>query len=79
MPGIGGLYETEDYASKALAGMQGVAQTTAAMDKARPGKPKKTVGGAMSAAAGGALAGSAAGIGVGTVVGAVAGLAMYYM
>lgn len=75
---VGGLYETEDYAGKALQGMQGVAQTTASMDKARPGEPEKTVGGAMGAAAGGAVAGAAFG-GWGAAVGAVAGVAMYYM
>ena len=75
---VGGLYQTEDYASKAMSAQQGVAQTMGSMDKADP-KKKKTAGGALQAAAGGALAGSAVNVGIGTAVGAVAGLAMYYM
>lgn len=75
---VGGLYQTTDYAAKAMGAQQGVAQTTASMQRAQP-EEEKTVGGAMGAAAGGALAGSAIMPGWGTAVGAVAGLAMYYM
>ena len=72
---IGGL--PTNYAEKAMSAQKSAAQTTAGMQK-DPGKPEKTAGGAMQAAAGGAMAGSVV-PGWGTAIGAVAGVAMYYM
>jgi len=78
---IGGLYQTEDIAGKAMQGMAGAGQTMGAIQQGSKTttKQEKTVGGAMGAAAGGAIAGSAIMPGWGTAAGAVVGLISYYM
>ena len=78
---VGGLYETEDIAGRAMQGMAGAGQTLGAI---RQGSKttvteEKTAGGALQAAAGGAIAGSAFGPPWGTVAGAAVGLISYYL
>ena len=83
-----GMFEVENPADKAMAGMQGAASTAAHMDRAnpRPKKPDPTAGGALGGAMGGAATGAAIGslvpgigTGIGAAGGAIVGAAAYLL
>ena len=77
---IGGLYQTTDYAAKAIQAQSAAGSTLGGIKQgySQTTKEEKTAGGALGAAAGGALAGSVLGP-WGTAGGAVVGLISYYM
>lgn len=77
---IGGLYQTEDIAGRAMQGMAGAGQTLGSIRQGSTTttEQKRTAGGALSAAAGGAMAGSVLGP-WGAAGGAAVGLLSYYM